>query len=315
MCDILMVCMGNTAGTVLGHAEAINKYTDYRASVVQVNPHQFDYKTGNILTEPETQEWLDSIIEDVQVFHWNATEPQRYMGVYNFAPHYIGKINVMHHRGTVCRGIERHGKHWYNHVFVSTPDLTRYHHDYEFLPNPSMTEVEDVTPSWPDEPVYYHNPSGRKTIGEYRKEIKHPEYYPNLPDNETIKGSKRIMEILKCELKPHRTWKEEIEFKAGISMFIDQLYVDAYGVASVEAMQLSKPCMNYISYHSIKVMNEWLDIECPIIRTNWWNFEADFENAKHLDLKDMGKQSKTFVDAFHSPKLIAKRYIEKVIGK
>ena len=313
MPDILMICAQNTNGSMQALCDGINKYTDYTADWVQLlPPNELYHEMGKDMTNPQVKGWLDEILPDVQVLHWNINEPQRYLPHYNFAPYLLDKINVKHYRGTQCRQADYHHTGFYDKVLVATPDLCRYHKDYVYWPLP-IHLPDDVKPTWPDEFTPYHNPTWRRTLKEYRQLIKHSEWYPNLPDDEMVKGSKRIMEVTGLEEQPIRKWEDEIQDKAGCSVFIDQLYLGAHGVAAIEAMAMGKPTMCYISEYSRKIMFEWMDWTCPIFVTDWLDFKRDYYELKGLDLEYWGHLSQRWTEKFHDPALIAKRYVEMVL--
>lgn len=94
-------------------------------------------------------------------------------------------------------------------------------------------------------------------------------------------------------------------------VFIDQILAGWYGTAAIEAMALSKPVVAFLRENYLDSVEYGLTI--PIINANPDNFKEVFLREvilKKQDLKDIGINSRLFVEKVHCSKKVTQKLIE-----
>ncbi len=137
------------------------------------------------------------------------------------------------------------------------------------------------------------------------------------PTNRLIKGTDKIVaavEQLKkdgyrvsltiVENMPHQ---EAIEAFKRADIVVDDVLQGPYGLVAMECMALGKPVMGRIDEHFAGMYKS-----LPIVNTNPDNL---YENLKTLVLNpqmcfDLGKRGRTYVEANHDAKVIAKQFMD-----
>ncbi len=142
------------------------------------------------------------------------------------------------------------------------------------------------------------------------------------PTRRMTKGTKYILEAVE-QLKNDFDFEfkllegipreDTLKIIASCDIFIDQLLLGSYGMASCEAMSMSKPVLCYIMK---SVYDNGLPLECPIINTN----PDSIKNDLALLLGDssyretVGKKSRQYAENFLDVDIQAKELV-KIYGE
>lgn len=320
--DILLVCRENTAGVMSSLTESINKHTGYKARFIQLNDTWLQYPKD--LEFGKDEEILPSLLKSASAIHWNIFSPAWFsLKVYDFRPYLRGKIQTRHFHGSVLR---QRGKipredNKYKRIFVATPDLLNYVDNAIYLPNAIYIPFE-VKTTFPDTKCVLHMPVKDITIGKYASIIKNSEIYPTDYQKDSqlkgtdifVKAMKEITETdsAKYQIVRYVPFKISVGLKAICSMLYGQMYLGTYGVSEIEAMALGKPVITRISEDARKHYIEWAGEEPPILSIEPKTFKEDMLNYLKLNEKEVGKETKKWVEKANSPREIAKRFVEEV---
>ncbi len=97
-----------------------------------------------------------------------------------------------------------------------------------------------------------------------------------------------------------------LEHMQKADIFIDQLIIGSYGMATMEAMSFGKPVMCYIMP---EVFEAGLPANCPIVNTNPENLkEKIIELITNPQLRhDLGKRSRSFAEEHHDVDKVAQQ--------
>lgn len=142
---------------------------------------------------------------------------------------------------------------------LATPEMSIYI-DRNYFTNGSKTlmarlNVNDFTPSYPGlenkKPLVVHSPTARVCKG----------------SSYIIDAVSRLQRKYDFDFKLIENMPREqaLKLTAGCDIFIDQLILGSYGLASVEAMSMGKPVICYIMK---EVFDAGLPAECPIINAS-----------------------------------------------
>lgn len=163
--------------------------------------------------------------------------------------------------------------------------------------------VRDITVSFPEHhkerPLVVHSPSaiiakGTPTIIEVVKELQQSYSFDfvllqNMPRAEV---QRKILEA---------------------DIFLDQLIIGGYGMASLEAMSMGKPVITYVMD---EVYHHGLPKDCPVVNANPDNLKQKLS----LLLKDsslrneLGRKGRNFAETYHDSEKIAPQLIELYEG-
>lgn len=95
-----------------------------------------------------------------------------------------------------------------------------------------------------------------------------------------------------------------------IDVLVDQLFAGWYGGLAVEAMALGKPVLVYIRDEDLKLIPAKMAEELPCIQTSPDSIEASLREVLEMPrakLLELAKRSRTYVEHWHNPIMIAKR--------
>ena len=154
--------------------------------------------------------------------------------------------------------------------------------------------VKDFIPLYPDvknqKPLLLHSPSAKYAKGSNII----------IPIIEDLKKQYDFEFILLHDV----TRETVLDLMQKADIFIDQIILGGYGMATMEAMSLGKPVMAYILP---EVFEAGLSQECPIVNSNPDNFKEQLilllesSQLRH----EIGKRSRAFVEKFHDADKIA----------
>lgn len=129
-----------------------------------------------------------------------------------------------------------------------------------------------------------------------------------------INKEKKICELIILQ----KTKNEDVLKKIEIAdLVFDQLLLGAYGRFAIEAMSLEKPVICYLRDDLKELYSAWQ--ECPIINANISNLKEkilELINMSEEQREDIGKNSKAYVEKYHSPEYVAEKLhviIQKVL--
>ena len=135
------------------------------------------------------------------------------------------------------------------------------------------------------------------------------------PSAKIAKGSNLIIKVIE-ELKKdfdfeflllHDMKREDVlRSMRKADIFLDQIILGSYGMATMEALAYGKPVMCYLLP---EVFDAGLPAECPIVNTNPDNLKEQLINLiSNPQLRhDIGKQSRAYVEKYHDAEKIAKQ--------
>ena len=127
------------------------------------------------------------------------------------------------------------------------------------------------------------------------------------PTSPILKGTQFVLEVIsklkknydfEFKLVTNMTRAEALEIMQKADIFIDQLILGSYGMASIEAMSFGKPVMTFIMP---EVFEAGLPNECPIVNTNPVNLEENLI-ALITDAKlrhELGSLGRAYVEKYH----------------
>lgn len=137
------------------------------------------------------------------------------------------------------------------------------------------------------------------------------------PSAKIAKGSNIILPIIE-ELKQdydfefmilHDISREKVhEVMQKADIFIDQIIIGSYGMASMEAMSFGKPVMCYIMP---EVFAAGLSKECPIVNTNPDNLKDQLiKLINDPQLRNaIGKKSRAFIEKYHDVEQVTEQLL------
>ena len=132
------------------------------------------------------------------------------------------------------------------------------------------------------------------------------------PTSPIFKGTQFVLDVIsklktnydfEFKLVTNMTRAEALEIMQKADIFIDQLILGSYGMASIEAMSYGKPVMTYIMP---KVFEAGLPNECPIVNTNPINLEENLV-ALITDAKlrhELGALGRAYVKKYHDNSIV-----------
>lgn len=326
--DVLILCRQNTAGVVSGIVDGINKNTDVRARFIQFEKMAYNYPIDTFWNEDI--ERTKAMIRGANHIHVNSLHPHEFSEWMDIRNLIVGKPLSKHYHGFDLRSI---GKtpidNVYRNVFVSTPDLTLYHPTFEYMPNPIFMPdewLDGVESEFPTKTKILHNPSSTMKIKDYVPKIVNLGQYPiyNIDDSVKDTGTfNTIMESISKDVPVEYqsleklTLKESIAAKSKCTFYFDQMWLGYYGVSAIESMALGKPAMCRLSDATISDMRCWADaigceIPIPLVKLSYKNLRQNILSAIKLDAREVGEESRAWVNEFHSPKTIAQIFLEKL---
>jgi len=138
------------------------------------------------------------------------------------------------------------------------------------------------------------------------------------PTNRKVKGTQYILDALD-ELR-NEGYKFELvlvesvsntearELYESIDVLVDQLFAGWYGGLAVEVMALGKPVLVYIREDDLKFIPKEMKSDLPFINVTpdtIKNGLRNILNMSKLELLELAKQSRHFVEKWHNPEKIA----------
>lgn len=143
------------------------------------------------------------------------------------------------------------------------------------------------------------------------------------PTNRDFKGSKYIIaaidrlqeegHIFEFDLVEGIAHKEARYRYSKADILIDQLLIGWYGGLSVEFMALGKPVICYIREEDLGYVSPQMREQLPIIQATPDSIYDVLKNCLELtteELSDLGQRSRTFVENWHTPEIVAESLIE-----
>ncbi len=151
----------------------------------------------------------------------------------------------------------------------------------------------------------------------------HPLRIVHAPSNRRVKGTDLIIESLR-RLKD-LGYSFELILVEGLSnaeakkiyesadVLVDQLFAGWYGGLAVELMALGKPVLVFIREGDLQFIPCDMRDQLPVIRTTPDTIESDLRKViemPRLELIEMGRKSRAYVERWHDPLVIAKMICE-----
>ncbi|GAX60134.1 glycosyltransferases [Candidatus Scalindua japonica] len=321
---IVLISVNDFAGSGYRIAEAIRKTSGdkYDIKFIKIVPHKFNYKYDICVLKKNGQIdkklWLQAqqIINEADILHFKGDDPI----THNYGFHGVNfkipmnKPKILTVGGSAFRrhlhpsmkglsiakySLERMKK--YTDLRIAfTPDLNYPEFDSIFVPQAINSKILKNIWKPREIPIIGHSPSSR------RKKGTDSVFLPALKKLKK-KGYKFNVKII--EGVSHR---ECLSQKRDCTIFWDQCNVGFYGNSAIEAAQYGIPTMSYISEIAIRQAGGKLN-DIAII-----NFEPTVDGCSNAiekmlnsDLHLISKNTKEWVDSYHSYEIIGKIY-EKI---
>lgn len=159
--------------------------------------------------------------------------------------------------------------------------------------------TNDFKPTYPDvtkkRPLIVHSPTAKITKG----------------SNHIIKVIEELKKNFDFEFLLLHDMKREDVLKIiqKADIFLDQIILGSYGMATMEALAFGKPVMCYLLP---EVFEAGLPAECPIVNTNPDNLKEQLIkliNNPHLR-NSIGRQSREYVEKYHDANKIATQLVD-----
>ena len=252
-----------------------------------------DLQVAKQLNKPVFIEWVGSDIRDhVYLSSINPYYAHAFDNGYEYH-----ELESSNHRMRVLQQFSSVGAQP-----LVNPEMSLYV-DREFFPGGvhrlmPRINVMDLAPSYPEvstkRPLVIHSPSARVCKGtQYVLEAVdalHKEYdfdfrlIENLPRSEALK------------------------LMATCDVFIDQLILGSYGLASIEAMSFGKPVLCYIMP---QVFEAGLSKACPIVNANPDTLKSQLARllADGSLRSELGRKGRAFAEQQHDAKVIGKQLV------
>jgi len=319
--DIVILCRQNTANVPYTLMSGINRYTDYTARMMVLQP-TFGYPTD--LIYPKDREKVIQIIQNANHIHLNILDPPQFPEeIHNAIKNAMwrGATVSKHYHGTILRINPPVQDHLYSRIFVSTPDLLEFHPHAVYLPNPVPTSLFETRPEFPEETTVVHTPSSARKNSNLLHKVRYPNLYPIPPEEETLKSTEffrttmdylieKKKKPLRYEILVYRPWEEVIKFKArDASMVYDQLIIGWYGVSAIEALALGKPVVVRIDHRWRNFLGE----DHPLLLADRHTFLEDMDFYTSLDHRSMKNDCRRWAKRHHHPREVARRFTETVL--
>jgi len=324
--------------------DALNKVDGIKAKGIIISTHKYQYQSKNIISLPvistkkKPLQWLVSKlrfeIEVIKWILWADVIHYIWSPVFNnnrdiYIAHKLKKKIFVEFVGSDIRNPEiltrinpyylnalKNGYEYANieNAQNSLKNQTRFS-NYKAVPllcpEMQMFLFKDI---FPQSKILYQrmNVSGfhyiLPNIAETRPLIVHS------PSAKVAKGTYMIRKVIE-KLKNgydfeyqelHNISREEVlKVMEKADIFLDQIIVGGYGMASIEAMSFGKPVMCYIMP---EVFDSGLAPDCPIINTNPDNLETQLVRliSDGKLRREIGIKSRAYVEKYHDADIVCK---------
>jgi hypothetical protein len=186
-------------------------------------------------------------------------------------------------------------------LFYVSPDMKWFLPDRaKFVPY-ACTKLLELTPIYSDTDTntlrICHAPSHRRLKGTSFVE-------------DAIRALKAQGFSIELDLVEGQTHEETIKRIRNCDILIDQLHHGWYGGVAVEAMALGKPVVCYIRDKDLQFVPPIMAQELPIIRAcsqTLIDVLREILTSPKIELRQIGIQSRRFVEKWHDPVLVAKQ--------
>lgn len=100
-----------------------------------------------------------------------------------------------------------------------------------------------------------------------------------------------------------------------VDILVDQLFAGWYGGVAVEVMAMGKPVAAYIRDSDLDQIPTEMKQQLPIVRVtkdNLVDVLAELASRERVDLAELGKASRQYVERWHSPTVIARSVADRL---
>lgn len=195
-------------------------------------------------------------------------------------------------------------------IFALNPDLLNV------LPtNAKFLPYSHIEPR--DWPVCYSDEQSDRPLrighAPTHRGVKGTEYF--LASLERLRNEGYRFELILIEKVSH---EEAKTIYRTLDVVLDQLFVGWYGGLAVEAMALGKPVVAYIRDDDLVHIPREMREELPILRASPRTLDADLREVltkSHKDLVDIGRRSRSYVERWHDPREVVRRFLPELLDK
>jgi len=323
---ILMVCNQDTGGVLHQLRKAIRTYTNHDCMLVMAKRTYVDVGCHMLFDKnnPKLIAAVKNFAKKADVFHFNIGDERHYYPPFlNFAPFMKGKKVIRHFRGEWFRKNHRDYYGWCKkngyHCIVSTPDLLGLidKGNGVFLPNVFDVSLFGEKPVKKDDKILIvHSPTS--------PEIKGTKLF-----TQTVKRLSKEYSNVEYKLIMNKPRMECLRLKKEADIVFDQFGVSnsmyikgaksvryAYGNNAIEGFALGVPVLVELNAKFRKAYKDFSGMACAAVQTSPKTLFKDLEklivDAKYR--KKIGKKSRQYYMKAHSPRTIARRYIDIIEG-
>ena len=325
MKDKLVVHISKTslAGAPIRIVQALNKYTDYEARLINYMPSRLD--DGNCIFD-EDLDWQDKSIRDearnliknadiIHLHHFMDLEfcnpflinflketknGCKFLRHYHSCKQYITKnefdFQKFYPKDTLPSVIIPHCP---ERTFLNYPILPNILpiHDADYLPQKTNNKKLKVI----------YSVSNKASLKQERWDTKgYPEVSAILK-NLSEKLNFEYVEIAKVPLK------ESLRIKQQSDIIIGDVVTGSYHLTELEALSLGKPSLTYLDGRSVMTfMNTFNTPEVPFVNVNYKNLDfvlKDLISNRSLR-ENIGKFSRKWIEKYYDDKILVQRFAE-----
>lgn len=320
---VLHISKTSLAGAPIRIVNALNKYTDYAARLVNFMPSEL--KDGTEVFE-EDLNWqnaqdkneIRNLIKQADIIHFHHFMDLEFFNPFliNFLKETKPGCKFLRHFHTDKQYIAKNDLD-FNKFFPkdATPRVVIPHYpertfmDSVIVPNIIPIYEEYCMPKKVEnkKPVVAYSASNKTS---YKKERWATKGYP-----EVSAKLKDLSEKLGFELVEivDMNFKQAMEVKQNADIVIGDIVTGSYHLTELEALSLGKPCLSYLDGRSVMTfMNTFKSADIPFVNVNIDNMEQALEALiNNKDLREnLGKFSREWIEKYYSDEILVKSFMD-----
>ncbi len=322
-CLVLHVSKTSLAGAPIRIVNALNKYTDYTARLINFMPSSLMDDTNVFEEDLNWQSSSDKpiirdLIKKADIIHFH-----HFMDLEFYNPFLI---NFFKETKPSCKFL----RHFHtDKQFIMRNDL-----DFnKFYPKDNLPRV--VIPHYPErtfmdctivpniipineaycmpktvenkKPIVAYSASMRTS---YKKERWATKGYPEVTAKLRELSSKLDFELIEIVGK---TFEKAMEIKQNADIVIGDVVTGSYHLTELEALSLGKPCLTYLDGRSVMTfINTFKSSDIPFVNVNIDNLEPALEALiRNKDLRiNLGAFSRKWIEKYYNDELLIKHFVE-----
>lgn len=314
--NIVHICWSPLVGHPLAIVNALNKYTEFNASFINLNIFQRgDF--GSDLNWPSDKEKIYQKIEEADIIHFHQTiELDNNILGLNFEKMLGGRKKFIRQFSSDPYFFSNYGMKNYDY-FLDEKNVThvvtgQYHERYyDAIPVPLIIDPNICDRRWPEPnwecPKLCFSPSNDLRINEGRWFTKGKHEFIQIVENLSNKYQ------FDFDLIEGVTHEEAIQRKSNSTIVIDEMVTGTYHTSALEGLFLGRPTFSYLDSHTIMLLAKLTGATTlPFINSTISNFpKLVGQLIQDMDLcESIGSEAKIWFNEYYHPKKLIQYHAE-----